>query len=360
VNSIPVSPSADSAQALDRFMAAQGFDANARAAAIAALAATTAPAGVPWEKFRAELLEQYGPALRSKSTRRSMVHAMSVLESLGVTTTADLDCRLLTRLVTTRDPALSPNSVRNLLRRVQCVCSHAVNFGYLDVSPFIKRPIRTWCRGSKPKGVKHLTRVQIRAILDVAAADVADKRGWALYRARRLEALVTLSCFTGLRSGELLWCQVEDLDLVHGVVNVVSRATHRTKNESSEKPVPLLPVAVKVLREWLTHRMDAPDGVDRDPSLYLFPNVRNSAPWLYGPVGCKPLDRLKALAKRAGVEQASWQMIRRSVATHLEGAGCGPAMIQRILRHSHVGTTQQFYMKADLENMHRAMKDFGY
>ena len=86
----------DPAGELEQFLAARGFDHQARAAALAALAATTAPAGVPWEKFRGELLEQYQPALRAKASAcRSMEHAMRVLEGLGVQSTADLNLNLL-------------------------------------------------------------------------------------------------------------------------------------------------------------------------------------------------------------------------------------------------------------------------
>jgi integrase len=350
----------DRAATLDQFLASQGYDPAARAAALAALAVTTVPAGVPWPKFRGECLAQYAPALRAKSTRRSMEHALRVLEGLGVTSTADLTIGLIARVVTSADPKLSPNSVRNLLRRVACVCSHAQSFGHISESPFVKRPIRTWCRGSKPKGVKHLTRMQIRAILDVLAADVKDKRGWAQWRSRRLEAMVTLIAWTGLRSGEASHAHVEDLDLDAGVVAVVSRASHRLKTDGAEKPVPLMPPAVKVLRDWLDHRMDAPPGFERASSPYLFPNQRVGTPWLNGPTGTKPIERLKAVALRAGVEHATWQMLRRSVATHLEGCGCGPATIQRVLRHSNVGTTQNFYMKFDLANTREAMKDLSY
>jgi integrase len=355
-----VAANAPALAALEEYMRANGFDPAARAAAAAALAATTAPAGVPWDRFRRECLEQYAPALRAKATRRSMEHALRVLEGLGVTSTADLTIGLITRVVTSADPKLSPNSLRSLVRRVACTCSHAVNFGYLAESPFVRRPIRTWCRGSKPRGVKHLTRVQIRALLDILAADVRDKRGWAQWRARRLEAMVTLIAWTGLRLGEASHAHVEDLDFDAGVVYVVSRAAHRLKTDDAEKPVPLMPPAVKVLRDWLDHRMDAPPGFERAVSPFLFPNQTVATPWLNGPQLLKPLDYLQRVALRAGIEHVTWQMLRRSVATHLEGAGAGAAMIQRILRHSNVGTTQTFYMRADLANMHKAMEGFGY
>jgi integrase len=351
--------SLDPAAALEQFMLEHGYDAATRADVAARLGARSG-GPVLWERFERELMTQYHERLRSKATRRCVEHAVRVLKELGVTHVHDLDIQLLTKLVTTRDPALSPNSVRSLLRVVQAICGHAVNFGMLPVSPFVARPIRTWVRGTKARGVKHLTRVQIRAILDLLAADVADKRGWAQWRARRTEALVTLIAYTGLRLAEALYLQVEDLDLKEGVVFVVSRAAHRLKTDGSEKPVPLMPPAVAVLRDWLGHRMDAPDGFTRAENQWVFPNLRVPTPWRNGCMGSKPLDRLQAVAKRAGVEVASFQMLRRSVATHLEGAGCGAAMIQRILRHSNVGTTQAYYMKADLSNMHKSMEGFCY
>jgi hypothetical protein len=57
-------------EALDRWMMANGFDAQARAGAVASFQSTGPPAfrAVPWEQFELELIEQYGPTLRAKST----------------------------------------------------------------------------------------------------------------------------------------------------------------------------------------------------------------------------------------------------------------------------------------------------
>ena len=35
-------------------------------------------------------------------------------------------------------------------------------------------------------------------------------------------------------------------------------------------------------------------------------------------------------------------------------------MVQRVLRHSNVTTTQGYYMQADLANMRKAMEGFSY
>ncbi len=324
-------------------------------------AAPERPAGaVPWEVFEPELLAQYGPRMRSVGTLRAVKYGIKILKELGVTSTSDLTVQLISRVVATRDEKLSPNTVRSNLRAISSIAGHAVAFGYLPVSPFAKRPIRTFVRPSKPKGVRHLTKAQIRAILDVLAQDVRDRQGWALYNARRLQALFVLIAGTGLRLGEALHAHVEDLDLEQGIFWVTSRASHRLKTAGSEKFVIVAAQSIDILRGWLAHRMDAPEGFERKSGPYLFPNIRTATPWINGPTGYKPLCRLQAVAARAGVEAATWHAIRRSVATHMEAAGCGPAQIQRQLRHSNVGTTQNYYMQADQENMKKAMENFGY
>lgn len=333
---------------------------------VASWMAATPPTGtgraVPWEQFEPELMEQYGPALRSKSTKRYMEHAVRVLRGeMCVSYVHDLDVRLLTRLVNSRDPKLSPNSVRSLLRAVQSICSAAVNFGYLPVSPFAARPIRTWVRASKPQGVRHFSKVEMRAIFELMARDVAEKRGWAQYRARRDQALFTLIAYTGLRLSEALWSHVIDLDLDTGIVFVVSRASHRLKTAGSEKPVTIANpgVSIPILRDWKLHRLDAPPLFDRPRSAYTFPNVRTMTPWTNGGPGTSPLDRLKAVASRAGIEHANYQMVRRTIATMLQNL-TSPAAVQRILRHSNVGVTQAFYMQADVEQMKQSMSGFEY
>ena len=182
----PVNPADDALAALDQFLTARGCE--ALRSQILDLAAGRPPAavdpstGVPWEVFKAEVLAQYSPQLRQKSTLQVIKHAIGVLDDLGLKHTSELNVQLIAKVVATRPSTLSPNSVRGLLRCISALCGHAVSFGYLAVSPFARRPIRTWVRASKPRGVKHLTKVQIRAILDVLAQDVRDRQGWALYR----------------------------------------------------------------------------------------------------------------------------------------------------------------------------------
>jgi len=72
------------------------------------------------------------------------------------------------------------------------------------------------------------------------------------------------------------------------------------------------------------------------------------------------VQRLRAVAERAGVIGMTLQSLRRSLATHLEHHGTGQAMITRILRHTDSRTTLTWYQQADVPNMVAALASFDF
>ncbi len=317
---------------------------------------------IPFDAFKRELLLLYGPRFRAPSTRKGMEHILRLLDSLGVQTTADLTVPLIARLIESRPAEHSDHTLKGLLLRVQAVVSYADKAGYLPGrNPFVVRPIKTWVRPSTPRGKKHLTRDEIKAILDLMRRDVEERRGWAEWRARRLYCLTALVAYTGLRKMEALCLQVADVNMTARSIDVVDRAEHKCKTPGSAQPVPIPEALVPILENWLLHRQDSPPGMDRPDSRWLFSTIGTSAPWTSGSPGGKPLDRLKSVAARAGVTSGvTWHALRRSIATHLEAHGAGPAMIQRLLRHTSPETTEKWYRKADLGNMLAAVGGFAY
>jgi len=320
------------------------------------------PMGRPIQfgRFVRELLELYHPTLRSKSTLRGMQHCIGVLSEFGVKSTADLTVSLVARVVASRDPKLSPNTVLGLLRYLQALCNFAARSGYLRVSPFAIRPLRSWVRPSRPMGVKrHNAREEIRRLLDLLRQDVCERLGWAQWRARRLLAMVATAAYAGPRLGELTHLQVDDIHLAERWIHIVDRPTHRTKSRK-DRVLPICADLAVILEEWLAHRMACPCDFKRIATPWLFPNLRVATPWSGGPKGHDPLGRLKAAAKRAGIETITWQMLRRSCCTHMIGHGAGGAMAQRILGHASIQTTEEFYHQTDLPNMLRAVEGFTY
>ena len=215
---------------------------------------------------------------------------------------------------------MSPYTVRSLLVHVRVMCNIALESGYLRASPFRRGTMSKLVRVGKPQGKRHLSRADIRKLLDRLAAEVAIAKGWKLWKLRRLQGLVALVVYTGLRRGEALHLHVADVDLAARMIHVRSRASHRLKTERSAAMVPMPAALVPYLETWLAWRSVAPPGFKMPAEAeipWMFPNCRRRGPWMDGTKGDKPLCMLKALALRAGIGDVNWQMLRRSLSTHL-------------------------------------------
>jgi integrase len=307
---------------------------------------------VSFERLSREVLELYLPSARAKTTRGAIVHTLKVLAELGVRSSEDLTVGLVARLVESRDPSLSSNTVLGLLRNVRVIANFAVASNYLRVSPFTIRKLASWCRPSPSRGKSHLTGAELRKILDVMHADVEQRLGWARWRAMRTQALIGVAIYTGMRFGEIAFLHMEDLDLEARLIAIVDRpGTHRTKTLRSAQVVTIPDALVPLLALWIENRESRPPGFNPAPSVYVFRNASCPTPWHAGAKGSKPLHRLQEIARRAGVDYASFKLLRRSYATALEGKGAGPLMVMRLLRHTTPTTAQKHYLKADVAAM---------
>ena len=310
---------------------------------------------IPWTQLVTELRCMYQPPMRARATWHKLRQALDLAAAAGATTTADLTPVLVARIVQARPEGESSHTLNSLLRSLRAACSYAVSCGYARVNPFAVRAVRSWIRPGPPKVVrKHVTRDEIHRILLVMAKDVEDRRGWGRWKARRLQALTSVVAYCGLRSGEATHLWVEDIDLAERIIWIRERGK-RLKTVAAGAPVPIPEALVPILTDWLQHRQDRPpigfgSNVSTD-SPWLFPTISRQAPWCSGQPGAKPVQRLASVARRAGVEGVTFQMLRRSLATHLEYHGVGPALIQRILRHTDTRTTEKWYRMADVENL---------
>src|SRR5262249_4657374 len=151
---------------------------------------------------------------------------------------------------------LAPGSVACMLRYVRAATNQAIERGYLRVSPFGRRHIGHWIHVPPPSGKRHLTREEIRAILDVMNADVGGRKAWEQYKARRLLAAFSTCAWTGLRAGELFRLRMADLDLAERVIHVRPRKGHRLKTPQSAAALPIAAAAVPFIESWCAHRLD--------------------------------------------------------------------------------------------------------
>ena len=283
----------------------------------------------PWPEFTAEFLSLYAPGLRAAATRRGMEYCVRCLTALGVTSTEDLTCELVGRLVASRPETNSPNSTRGLLRYLAALCGYAHRTGALSVSPFAIRNVGSWVRPRKPIRRKHCTRDEVARVLEhmrvLAAAD--SWRGW---RDRRTYALTATLAYTGARAGEIIWLQVGDLDFDRRLIAIISRQEHRLKTEGSEQVIGMPEALKKILLEaWMPYRLARPPAFKFNAECkWLFPTARGESAWWSGGPGGRPCSRIRAVAAEVGVVMTPLSL-RHSAATHLLHWGASKAEIQR-------------------------------
>jgi integrase len=324
---------------------------------------------IPWDQFTAELLELYAPPLRAKGTFNKMRQVLGLVAGLGVTSTAELTPPLVARYVASRPPGESSWTTYSMVSALRAACNYAAAQGYCRVSPFALR--KHWVRRSDPGRKRHHSREEIARVLALMKADVGRKGGWPQWRARRLHALASTVAYTGLRKKEALYLRVEDVDFEARMLLVRPRTGNRLKTERSAQPVPIPDALMPVLAGWLPH-LTLPEGAppanapmpDANPrgvrdAGWVFPNAYRTGPWVGGMVGYRPLDRMKHLGVRAGVEGFTFQSLRHSWATHAEFWGLSDVMIQRVLRHTNT-RTQMHYRHADGDNLRAKVGGVGF
>ena len=131
----------------------------------------------------------------------------------------------------------------------------------------------------------------------------------------------------GLRVSELVALDVDDLDLEEGSVRVIGKG-------SKERVVPLGRYAREALEAYLTRAR--PSLASRSSRSALFLNLRGGR---LTRQGCDVI--LRSHVRRAGLrKRVSPHVLRHSFATHLLEGGADVRVVQELLGHASVATTQ--------------------
>lgn len=183
-------------------------------------------------------------------------------------------------------------------------------------------PSRAAARPSLPRGLPRPLPVDDVVRL-VEAPDVRTAAGL-----RDRAALETLYG-AGLRVSELTGLDVDDVDLEAGTVRVLGKG-------SKEREVPLGRAAVKALGSYLTR--SRPDLAGPRTRGALFLNLRGGRLTRQGVAVI-----LAAATERAGItRRVTPHTLRHSFATHLLEGGADVRVVQELLGHASVATTQVY------------------
>ena len=190
--------------------------------------------------------------------------------------------------------------------------------GYMDQNP-------TALLESPKKGL-HLPEVlsteEIDAILSVI--DLSQQEG------QRDRAAFELLYSCGLRVSELCSLKMHNLFLDEGFLRVVGKG-------NKERLVPISPQAVKELQLWFyTRNTIMPKSGEED---YVFLSVRRRQHLSRITV----FHNLRLYAERAGITKTiSPHTLRHSFATHLLEGGANLRVIQALLGHEQISTTEVY------------------
>ena len=152
----------------------------------------------------------------------------------------------------------------------------------------------------------------------------------------RDQALLEVLYATGLRVSELVGLTFKQLDLRRGVVRPLGKG-------SKERVVPMVAGAVEKLQLYLEQAR--PRLLKDRESPYVFINHRGGRLSRQG-----FWKLLKQYALKAGVKTLSPHTLRHSFATHLLSRGANLRVLQMLLGHADLATTQ-IYTHLDAERL---------
>ncbi len=207
------------------------------------------------------------------------------------------------------EPPLDPKTINNHLTCLRRLLAVAVEWGVLDHVPPIK-----WLKTPEQK-FDFLSFEECERLIQGADDE------W--------RPMITVAAKTGMRLGELLGLEWEDVDLVTGrlvVRHAVARGIVGTPKNGRTREIPL---SKEALAAFKTHRHL------RGPRVFC-----NAEGELLKKEGCKwPLWRA---CKRAGLRRIGWHALRHTFASHLVMRGAPVKAVQELLGHSTMEMTMRY------------------
>ena len=170
---------------------------------------------------------------------------------------------------------------------------------------------------------KFLPKEDVTLLLDTAYKSGSNE-------GQRDAVIMELLYATGLRVGELVSLDLQDVDLSESYIRCMGKG-------SKERIVYLYPKALEELRRYLKSTRIALLGHRRtEPSLFVnHRGERLTRQWVW--------TILKTYAQKAGIEQnITPHTLRHSFATHLLQNGASLRHVQELLGHSSISTTQVY------------------
>lgn len=183
-----------------------------------------------------------------------------------------------------------------------------------------------------------LRQSEVRELLDLTIAGLADEGVTGL----RDLAILELLYATGIRVGELVGADIDDVDRGRNVIRVFGKG-------SKERSVPFGGPAADALDLWMTNGRTAVRTAESGAALFL--GTRG------GRIDQRTVRRIvhRRIAGVEGLPDMGPHGLRHTAATHLLEGGADLRSVQEILGHSSLATTQ-IYTHVSNEHLRKAFK----
>lgn len=199
---------------------------------------------------------------------------------------------------------IKPATVNSYLRHIKAALNTAVEWNQLEQAPRLK-PVK------EPQRLpRHLLPEQVERLLQ-AEGDPLRRRLWTFF------------IWTGARREEVVRLQWQDVHLVGKPYAVL------TGKGNKQRVCPLTPQAVKALGQ----------AKDLGP-VWVFPDARGRKP--FQPHKDTMSHWFKEAARAAGVAWARLHDLRHTAITYMLSRGVGPRMVQEIVGHASITTTEGY------------------
>lgn len=188
-----------------------------------------------------------------------------------------------------------------------------------------------------PKKEMHLPETLSLEEIDLMIAQIDMSKS----DSHRNRAIIEILYGSGLRVSELINLRLSDMYLQEGYMRIIGKG-------SKQRLVPISPVAVEWFEYWLQDR----SALDIKPEAIDIAFLNR-----YG----RQLTRamiftiIKTLARKAGIQKTiSPHTLRHSFATHLLQNGADLRIIQQLLGHESISTTE-IYTHIDIHDLREAV-----
>jgi integrase len=267
------------------------------------------------EAWKREVLSQQKPSTQRAARSHLKVH---IIPKLGMLRLEEIGTENQQRFIGTME-GMNRKSVTNILSTLSSILTTAKNWGYTTQEVEMKR-LRLPQRGI-PTEEKYLTTYQIAQILNIVPEP------W--------RTLFMVLGLTGMRPGEVLGLQPQDIDFTAGTIRIARSVwygtvqTTKTKGSEAVVPMPAM-LSAAIVRHIKTLNL-APDA-------FLFTNSAG-----------KPLSsqkvveyHLRPALDALNIPRCGLKAFRHGMATMLAEDGVHPSVAQAQLRHSKASTTARY------------------